>query len=138
MVYDDFIGAVARRTGVSGTDAAAITEATLTTLADRISGGEAEDLAGALPDRLGAYLNKAPTREPAESFGLGEFVRRVTERAGVDDVAADGGLRAVFATLREAVAEHRFDDVVAQFPKDLREAAEPTGSRVGARRGPLR
>jgi uncharacterized protein (DUF2267 family) len=75
--YDDFINSVARRAGASSEQARTITEATLETLADRISGGEANDLADRLPYQLADHLRKPPSREYAKAFGLGEFVQRV-------------------------------------------------------------
>jgi uncharacterized protein (DUF2267 family) len=135
LVYKDFIDAVARRAGVSADQAATITRATLETLADRISGGEAEDLAEQLPEGLDDHLRK--TREHAEPFGLGEFVQRVTARAGVDAVLASAGVRAVLTTLREAVDGDEFEDMVAQLPKEFWEVIEPVGSHAGGRQGGL-
>jgi uncharacterized protein (DUF2267 family) len=134
VVYEDFIDAVARRAAVSNEQATTITHATLETLADRISGGEADDLADQLPDQLGDHLRKPPTREFAESFGLGEFVQRVSARTGADGVLASVGVRAVLTTLREAVAGDEFEDMVAQLPKEFGEVIEPVGSQAGGRR----
>ena len=49
MRYEEFISSVAQRTGLFEGDAVALTRATLTTLAERISGDEACDLVGRLP-----------------------------------------------------------------------------------------
>lgn len=135
MVYEDFIDAVARRAGVPADQAATIARATLETLADRISGGEAEDLADQLPRGLDDHLRKPPTRENAEPFGLGDFVQRVKVRAGVDTALASAGVRAVLTTLREAVAGDEFEDMVAQLPKEFWEVIQPVGSQAGGRRG---
>jgi uncharacterized protein (DUF2267 family) len=132
VVYEDFVEAVARRAGVSADQAETIARATLETLADRISGGEANDLADQLPEGLDDPLRK--TREHPESFGLGEFVQRVTARAGVDGVLASAGVRAVLTTLREAVPAEEFQDMVAQLPKDFWQVVEPVGLRPGERR----
>jgi uncharacterized protein (DUF2267 family) len=135
VVYDDFIGAVGRRAGVSTEQATAITRATLQTLADRISGGQANDLADQLPDGLEDHLRKPPTREFAEPFGLGDFVQRVSARAGVDRALASAGVRAVLSTLREAVPGDEFEDTVAQLPKEFWEVVEPVGAPGGRRGG---
>lgn len=136
MAYDDFINTVASRARVSTDQAATITRATLETLADRISGGEANELADQLPEGVDDYLRKPlPTRETAERFGLGEFVQRVSERAGVDGPLASAGVRAVFTTTREAVPADEFDDMVAQLPKEFWEVAQPEGESAGAPRG---
>ncbi|MGC5022080.1 DUF2267 domain-containing protein [Micromonospora sp. DT47] len=95
MVHEDFIDAVARRARVSADQVTTITRATLETLADRVSGGQANDLAKQLPEGLDDHLRKP--RENVEPFGLVEFVQRITARAGVDDVLASAGAHAVLA-----------------------------------------
>jgi uncharacterized protein (DUF2267 family) len=62
-----------------------------------------------------------------------EFVRRVSERAGVDAVLALEGVRAVFTTLREAVTGGEFDDVMSQLPKEFLEVVEPARAVSRAR-----
>lgn len=125
MRDEDFIDAVASRAGLPAEQAATLTRATLTTLAERISGGEANDLADQLPDALGQHLRTSPVREDAEPFGTGEFVRRVRERAGVDETAAATAVRAVLATLPQAVLGGEFEDTAAQLPKEYGEMVEP-------------
>ncbi|MCO1594498.1 DUF2267 domain-containing protein [Micromonospora sp. RHAY321] len=129
MEYQDFINAVATRAKVSTDQAATLTRATLETLADRISAGQAEDLAYQLPEGLDDHLRKPPPRrgEHAKSFGLDEFVRRVADRPDVDRALAGAGVRAVLTTLREAVSRDEFADAVAQLPKEFRQVIEPVG-----------
>lgn len=133
MDYNQFIEAVARRAGIPVTDATAMTRATLETLAERISGGEAEDLAAQLPKELRDYLRKQ--REFAEPFGLAEFIRRVSARAGVDVGSASDTVPAVLATVREAVTAGEFEDVVSQLPREFWEMLERAGTRVYPPRG---
>ncbi|CAL9328874.1 DUF2267 domain-containing protein [Streptomyces sp. enrichment culture] len=59
-------------------EAAAVTEAVLTVLAQRINPGEADDLASQLPEPLGQKLTEAKAQQ-AENFGIQEFNRRVAE-----------------------------------------------------------
>lgn len=132
MNYETFIDKVAERAGVQSEQALILTRATLQTVADRLTAGEALDLAAQLPKPLQMPLR--PSRETAERFSLAEFTRRVAERAGVDEAAAANGIRAVFATLREAVTSGEFDDLLAQLPSDFAEVAEPVGVRSGRRR----
>ncbi len=128
MRYEQFMERVSTQAMVPEDDAAILTYATLETLAERITGGEAKDLAAQLPKALQEPL--MPTIEPAERFGFDEFVRRVAIRGGVDvDLAADG-VQAVFATLREAVTGGEFDDVMSQLPKEFWAVAEATGARL--------
>jgi uncharacterized protein (DUF2267 family) len=117
MKYPQFIEKVAERMGGSLGQAEAMTQATLLTLADRITGGEARDLAAQLPTELRQFLEH--TDEPAEAFDLEEFVGRVSLRAGVDRETARRGVPAVFQTLYAAVSAGEFDDVLAQLPKEF-------------------
>lgn len=119
MKQDEFMTKVGQRADVSLSTAEALTAATLQTLAERISGGEAQDLAAPLPAELKPHLTGAD--EPAEPFGVEEFLRRVVERSGIDGGRARAGVRAVFTTVREVVTPHELDDVMTQLPKDLRE-----------------
>lgn len=121
--YDEFIEGVSQRANIPPDEAVVLARATLETLSERISGGEARDLAGQLPRALQAAL--LPSREPAEQFRIEEFIRRVSERAVLDTPLAWEGARAVIATLRDAVSANEFDDVIAQLPKDFRELLTP-------------
>lgn len=138
MEYQDFIDAVATRAKVSTDEAATLTRATLQTLADRISAGQAENLAYQLPEGLDDHLRQPPPhrrKEPANSFGLDEFVRRVADRPAIDRERAGAGVSAVLTTLREAVSRDQFEDAVAQLPKEFQQVIEPVGARGGQRSG---
>jgi uncharacterized protein (DUF2267 family) len=124
MTYDEFIDAVAERGGLSREEAEEVTHATLQTLAERITGGEADDVASQLPKRLQDDLRGA--HEQAEPFGLEEFKRRVSERVDVDDSA--DAIRAVMTTLREALTGGEFDDLMDQLPVEFWEVVEPTSA----------
>jgi uncharacterized protein (DUF2267 family) len=51
-------------------------------------------------------------------MSLREFVRRVAEREGVTPGEAQEHVRAVLATLREAVTPKEWLDVTAQLPEE--------------------
>ncbi|MET7670671.1 DUF2267 domain-containing protein [Micromonospora luteifusca] len=137
MEYEDFINAVATRAKVSTNQAATLTRATLETLADRISAGQAEDLAYQLPDGLDDHLRKPPPHrreEHAKSFGFDEFVRRVADHPAIDRTITGPAVGAVLTTLREAVSRDEFEDALAQLPKEFRQVIEPVGA--GGRQRP--
>jgi uncharacterized protein (DUF2267 family) len=117
MKFEEFIAQVAQEAGLSEEDAATLTRATLSTLAERISGGEARDLAAQLPAPLKTALISA--HENAEAFSVKEFVERTAERADTDPDVADVAVDAVLATLRDAVTPGEFDDVLSQLPADF-------------------
>ncbi|MFJ8944191.1 DUF2267 domain-containing protein [Streptomyces sp. NPDC102395] len=114
MEYDTFLAKAADRAGVSPDVAETLTRATFEVLADRISGGEAQDLAEPLPEPLKSWLRT--DEEIAKGHGAHSFVRRVADRAEVPRELAEAGIRAVLATLREAVGDQEFRDATAQLP----------------------
>ena len=107
MQYSEFLRRVeeqiaANRSISDGRRAAesAITAA-LETLNERITGGEAKDLAAQLPEEIQQALR--PKAEEAEGFSLEELYERVAEREGVDVETARIDASAVMRVLREAV-----------------------------------
>jgi uncharacterized protein (DUF2267 family) len=128
--YVGFLDAVAKRAGLPPEEAATITGATLETLAERISGGEARDLAAQLPDELRDYLLKDDA--PPQLLNAAEFVHEVRARAGVDDQWATEGARAVFTTLRDAVSDDEVEDLLSELPKDIRQLLQAASRQVGA------
>jgi uncharacterized protein (DUF2267 family) len=128
--YDEFIGAVQQRAGgIPRDEAERATFATLEVLADRITAGEANDLASQLPKPLREALR--PLEAEAEPFGLKEFVDRVAQRLGEYSVPPKQLVRAVMTTVREAVTGGEFEDVMAQLPNEFWEVVEPTSWRGG-------
>ena len=117
MQYDEIVARVAERTGLFKGEAAALTRATLATLAERVGGGEARDLAAHLPGPPQDAL--LPTKERADVFGFDEFVNRVAERSGRDPTASRSAVDAVLATLREAVPAGEFDHLLSHLPRDF-------------------
>ncbi|MBV9453425.1 MAG: DUF2267 domain-containing protein [Rubrobacter sp.] len=120
MQYPEFLQRVAEQLdatdpGTEGQRAAelAIT-ATLETLSERLTGGEAKDLAAQLPQELQAPLQRSA--EPPEDFSLEEFYERVAERAGVDTETARNDASVVMTVLKEAVTAGQLDDLMAQLP----------------------
>jgi uncharacterized protein (DUF2267 family) len=121
--YKTFIKTEAEKAGLPEDKAEEVARATLQTLADRITGGEADDLAAQLPTPLKDAL--IPARDEAERFDVDEFVRRVSERAHVDPDTARTGAMATFSTMREAVTPGEFDDITAQLPQEYRDLVGP-------------
>ncbi len=91
--------------------------ATLETLSERLTGGEAADLAAQLPEELQTPLQRAP--EAAESLSLEEFYQRVAEREGLDTETARNDASAVMTVLRLAVTPGELDNVMAQLPSEF-------------------
>lgn len=124
MRFPRFVEAVSRRAELPTEQAATIARATLQTLAERVTGAEAADLAAQLPDELSGYLT-APAGGPRPTGGAVQFLHRVADRAAVDPAVAEVGVRAVLSTLREAVTVGEFQDLVGQLPKGFDAMVDP-------------
>jgi uncharacterized protein (DUF2267 family) len=124
MPADVFWQRVAERAAIDQEAARRATDAVLETLAERIAGGEVDDLISRLPIALHAPLKRARDRGDgrARKMSLEDFVRRVAERGAVSAPGAREQTRAVLRTLREAVGDDEFFDVTVQLP-DSYEAA---------------
>jgi uncharacterized protein (DUF2267 family) len=129
MEYKDFIRTVAERAALSREEAADLTRATLEMLGDRLSAGEAHDLAYHLPEPLDQSLrirNRSAKDQGARNYGLDEVVRRVSARTGLNLTETTNGVRAVLTTLRESVDTVEFDQAMSQLPGEFRRTAEAT------------
>jgi uncharacterized protein (DUF2267 family) len=119
MDADAFLGRVAEETGLDPDGARRATEAVLEALAQRIAGGEVDDLIERLPIELHEPLRRG--RDAVDGgprrIGLDRFLHMVAEREGVDGLEAAEHVRAVALALREAVGQE-FVDVVAQLPTE--------------------
>lgn len=128
MTSEQFLNEVAREAGVSTEQAESLTKAVLSALADRLTAGEADDVASQLPKGIKEAM--LPTTPEAEAFGLGEFIDRVAQRAGVGHEQAELGARAVMTALREAISQGEFRDMMAQLPQEFEALVQPASSRA--------
>jgi uncharacterized protein (DUF2267 family) len=107
LKYDEFIAQVRHRAGLgSHAEAERATRATLETLAERLAGGEAHDLASQLSPELARYL-ELPDAGIAAKLTLDEFFELVSERERADLPTATFHARVVIGVLTEAVCEAR-------------------------------
>jgi uncharacterized protein (DUF2267 family) len=120
MSLVDFVDAVADRAGTDFDAARLAAEADLETLAERIAGGQVEDIRKELPAELHDPLRRgvAHTGGNARRMSLQEFLSLAADREGVPTEAARDHARAVFATLREALTEKAFHDVESELPRE--------------------
>jgi uncharacterized protein (DUF2267 family) len=118
MTYEEFINEVADRAGVDRAKAEEFTRATLVTLGERVTRGEADDLAAQLPEELKLHLIAGPPE--AEPFDIDEFLRRIADRSGaVERTEGERAARAVLTTLRRATTAGEFEDMLAQLPEEF-------------------
>jgi uncharacterized protein (DUF2267 family) len=120
MPAEEFLAKVAERAGLDAEGARRATEAVIETLAERIAGGEVDDLIPRLPLALHDPLRrgKAASGGSARRMTLERFLSRIAELEDVDPFEAREHARAVFATLREAVGDEEYFDVTVQLPPD--------------------
>jgi uncharacterized protein (DUF2267 family) len=126
--YDEFVEAVQQRGHIDRDRAEKVTEATLVTLAERLSPDEVKDARSELPKRMKEWL-RGPHPPRPDPFGLDEFKRRVAERAGVPESEVANDITAVLTTLREAISGGEFRDVMEQLPEEFWQVVKPTSWR---------
>jgi uncharacterized protein (DUF2267 family) len=95
-------------------------QAVLTTLLERISGGQADDLVQRLKPPDGFVPGTLTLRNrPADRFDLDEFLRRVAEREHVDQDVARAHTTTVLHALELVVPRKEFADTLDQLPADF-------------------
>jgi uncharacterized protein (DUF2267 family) len=114
--YEEIVQRVADRASLPADGADRVARAVARTLGERLgpreSRGAASQLAKPLQDEF-------QPGEFAQVFDAGEFVRRVAERAAIEDGAvAREGTRAVFITLQEALGPGEFEDWETELTTD--------------------
>lgn len=128
MPAEEFLQWVADRAGIDRATAQRATEAVLETLAERIAGGEVDDLVKELPAEFHPILERGKQHSGgrAQKMPLEEFVRRIAEREGVPVDVARAHARAVLNTVRDAVLPKEWHDISSELPNSyLEELAEP-------------
>jgi uncharacterized protein (DUF2267 family) len=117
---DTFLRRVAERAGTDLETARRATDAVLETLAERIAGGEVDDLIVRLPPALHPPLKRGRVRTGgrASAMKLKRFVELVAEREPTSFAVAALHARAVLGVLREAIGEEVLRDITVQLPQD--------------------
>ncbi|MGH2841395.1 MAG: DUF2267 domain-containing protein [Solirubrobacteraceae bacterium] len=121
--YGAFISFVEQAAGADRERAERAARATLETIAERISAGEARHLAAQLSPELSPWLHAETRSEPLD---VDELLRRVAAREGVDLPTTERDSRIVLAALELAVGPRElleFVDVTVLLPDDYVAAA---------------
>ncbi|HEV7897140.1 MAG TPA: DUF2267 domain-containing protein [Planosporangium sp.] len=133
MDYQGFISTVEQLAGVPRDQAEPLACFTLSTLVQRISKGEVEDLARGLPQELRQCMHR---EGPTATFGLDEFLNRIEARMGADRASAEQVARAVLAALWTTVGPKEFKDMGSELPKDFWPLLEAAMLEAPPRPGP--
>ncbi|MGZ4378929.1 MAG: DUF2267 domain-containing protein [Gaiellaceae bacterium] len=113
LKLQEFIERVAERARIADRfEAEKTAVVVLQALSDRLTGKEARDLLAQLPAMFKELVVISPSAQP---LSADEFVGRVSDDLDVPEDEARARIRAVFATLREAVTRGQFEDVLAQL-----------------------
>lgn len=127
----EFLDAVRDRAALDSGDAARdATIATLTTLGERLSAGEATDLALYLPEAFETAIVPSDDEQPAD-YSVEEFVRRVSQRESVPKEDARTHVRAVGSVLAETASEREIDAAKKQLPDPFGACFEPPDAGTG-------
>jgi uncharacterized protein (DUF2267 family) len=119
---NEFLERVKRRADLDRVEAQRACEVVLETLAERLAGGEVDDLEAALPwfrealERGKVHVHGRPRR-----MSLDEFVDRVAQKEEVSFDDAFAHVRAVFTTLTEALPPKEVRDILHELPRGYRE-----------------
>jgi len=114
----------------------AAAQAGLEALGERLSAGEAEDLAARLPGELAEWLRRGEQRtkgRPA-SLDVEAFVERIAQLEDVSPESARRHVRAVLLALRDVAGEQELDDALAQLPGGYRSLLRDGGAGEAERR----
>jgi uncharacterized protein (DUF2267 family) len=130
--HEQFITTIEQHARLSFDEAQRAAQAVLQTLAERLSAGEARQIAAQLPPEDAPWLGDGG---PAQPMHADEFVRRVAGREGVDEESAERHIRAVFAALGRSVSRKELADMASELPKDFEPLVAPAwGARYESTR----
>jgi uncharacterized protein (DUF2267 family) len=118
MEYGQFVMAVQRRAGLEPDGAADAIAATLTTLSERLTEAQAQDVAAELPAELKDIIAAAARGVP---FDFDDFLSRIADTLGEDRERAGRVASAVVTTLADAAAPGDVEDVLAELPPEFGE-----------------
>jgi uncharacterized protein (DUF2267 family) len=116
-----FYATVAERAGLSKSEAADLTRATLESIAGQIAGGELDRLAMALPDSLGRHLPRH--HEASRPKPLHDVVREISSRTHLKEEEVQRGRGAVLSLLLESMDPTHLDHALSLLPAEYRRLA---------------
>jgi uncharacterized protein (DUF2267 family) len=118
-----FYATVAERSGLSKSEAADLTRATLEAIAGQIAGGELDRLVVALPKWLEPHVPRH--QGAAHPKPLHDVVREISSRTLLKEEEVQRGMAAVLSVLRESTDPTHLDHALSLLPAEYRRLATP-------------
>lgn len=116
MDYDEYLGELQHRAELpSQGEADRVARAVLTTLGERITEGEAGNLASQLPREIDRYPEDA---DSGQQFDFSTFTERVADRAETEQSEAAFLAQVGMDVTTDAMDTGELQDIVTQFPQD--------------------
>ncbi|HEX2913628.1 MAG TPA: DUF2267 domain-containing protein [Chloroflexia bacterium] len=126
MQYNEFIKSVKEHANLrTEEEALRAIAATFTTLAQRLAGREAQNLASQLPAEIQKYLENSGYMAGAD-FGINEFFQRVAKIENTDPNTAKQHAQAVMWTVSEASTRGELDNIRHQLPVEYSQLMQMT------------
>ena len=116
-----FYATVADRAGLSKSEAADLTRATLESIAGQVAGGELDRLATALPDWLRPHLPRH--HEASRPRPLHDVVRDISGRTNLKEDEVQRGMGAVLSLLHESMDPTHLDHALSLLSAEYRQLA---------------
>ncbi len=116
-----FYATVAERTGLSRSEAADLTRATLEAIAGQIAGGELDRLTTALPEGLRRHLPRHD--QQSRPRPVRDVVREISHRTNLKEEEVQRGMGAVLSLLRESTDPPHLDHALSQLPAEYHRLA---------------
>lgn len=105
LQLDEFLDTIQERNDIDSADITRdATEATLTTLGEALTGGQAVDIATYLPAEFEDLLTESDLGT-AVSYSPDKFIAEVAQREGIENTDAEMSVQAVLSVVAEAASD---------------------------------
>ncbi len=120
MKYEEMIKTVMHRANLSSRlEAQDALRATLETLSEHLTQGEALNFSSELPPEVTVYMQQPFIGGIADRFTLNDFIQRVSDREGVTPDVAGRHASVVANTISEGVSLGALEHLISQLPTDI-------------------
>ncbi len=120
MKYEELIITVMHHANLSSRlEAQDALRATLETLSEHLTQGEAANFSSELPPEVTVYMQQPFIGGIADRFTLNDFIQRVSEREGVSLQGAGQHANVVANVVSEAVSLGALEHLISQLPTDI-------------------